>query len=716
MPVSDDLNLAYLENELTWINLLVHKCVLRWELAGQDFNDQFRGLRIDITETEAIADQPLWSNWGAAGGLSEAQELRFHKQEKLIKERRQDILKLAVEQHTRLRLPVLTDELGLSNFEYRAFLVCLVSSLDLRYERLFGFLQNDITRKSPGVNLILDILLSPGIERLSALECFSEQAPLCRLGLIHPIQNEYASRPILNREFMAAPEVVSWIVGQSNPAVTVDNSLQLLLPPFENLPFLNEPAFASVNWAAIIKERAHLSLSGADPHRQLFAAQWIAERLGNPLLVIDVAGLKNSGRLDSALLRMALRDCVLIQAIPLFSGWDAFLDADPSLQSAIMDEIAWFPGPVITQSATPWNAALVSTRDPRPIYRWNFNLPVFGERRGLWLYYLGEDGKLPEADLDLLAGQFILTSAQIQAAVHAARNLALQQQRPLKPADLLAAARQQTSSQLDNLAVKIKPRYTWQDVVLPEEELTVLHEIVATIRGRARVLDEWGLGKKLVPNPGIAVLFAGPPGTGKTLSAQVIAAELGLDIYRIDLSTVVSKYIGETEKNLEQIFSQAANSNAILFFDEADAIFGKRSEVKDAHDRYANIEVSYLLQRIENFDGVVILASNLRSNLDEAFVRRLQFIIDFPFPDEAQRLSIWKVLFPPGVPRAEALDFENLAKRFSFSGGNIRNVIVNAAFAAASEDNGVSNQHLMHAVRREMQKMGRLINEKELSL
>ena len=281
---------------------------------------------------------------------------------------------------------------------------------------------------------------------------------------------------------------------------------------------------------------------------------------------------------------------------------------------------------------------------------------------------------------------------------------------------LVAAARGQSSHHLDSLALKIRPRYTWGDIVLPEEELGVLHEIVGTIRGRARVLDEWGLNKKLVPNPGIAVLFAGPPGTGKTLAAQVMAAELGMDLYRIDLSTVVSKYIGETEKNLERIFSQAANSNTILFFDEADAIFGKRSDVKDAHDRYANIEVSYLLQRIESYDGVAILASNLRSNLDDAFIRRLQFIVDFPFPDETQRLQIWNVLFPPGVPRGEALDFESFAKRFRLSGGNIRNAIVNAAFAAASEDCGVSNRHLAHAVRRELQKMGRLINEKELAL
>jgi SpoVK/Ycf46/Vps4 family AAA+-type ATPase len=212
------------------------------------------------------------------------------------------------------------------------------------------------------------------------------------------------------------------------------------------------------------------------------------------------------------------------------------------------------------------------------------------------------------------------------------------------------------------------------------------------------------------------MLFAGPPGTGKTMAAEVIASELSLDLYKIDLSTIISKYIGETEKNLEQIFNEAQRSNAILFFDEADAIFGKRSEVKDAHDRYANIEVSYLLQRMENYDGVTILATNLRANLDEAFTRRLQFAVDFPFPEAEYRQHIWETLFPPDVPRASNLDFDLLARRFKLTGGSIRNIIVASAYLAAAEDKPVTMQHLLHATRRELQKMGRLVNEADLRL
>jgi SpoVK/Ycf46/Vps4 family AAA+-type ATPase len=278
---------------------------------------------------------------------------------------------------------------------------------------------------------------------------------------------------------------------------------------------------------------------------------------------------------------------------------------------------------------------------------------------------------------------------------------------------LFAAARAYSNPRLSNLARKIEPRYTWDDIILPEDQLAILREIVAAVRGRPLVLDQWGVGAKLASSAGVTMLFAGPPGTGKTMAAEVIASEMGLDLYKIDLSSIVSKYIGETEKNLEKIFSEAQSSNAILFFDEADAIFGKRSEVKDAHDRYANIEISYLLQRMEAYDGVTILATNLRANLDEAFTRRLQFAVNFPFPDHHYRLRIWRTLFPPDVPRDENLDFELLARRFKLAGGNIRNIIVGAAYLAAADGLSVTMEHLFHGTRRELQKMGRLVGEED---
>jgi SpoVK/Ycf46/Vps4 family AAA+-type ATPase len=227
-------------------------------------------------------------------------------------------------------------------------------------------------------------------------------------------------------------------------------------------------------------------------------------------------------------------------------------------------------------------------------------------------------------------------------------------------------------------------------------------------------MDDWGFDRKLATGKGVAALFAGASGTGKTMAAEVMAHELGLDLYRIDLASVVSKYIGETEKNLDRIFTAAETSNAILFFDEADALFGKRSEVRDSHDRYANLEISYLLQKMEQYDGITILATNLRQNLDEAFVRRLAFHVHFPFPDEADRLRIWRGIWPAAAPLGADVELDFLARQFKLSGGNIKNVALAASFLAAADGGHISMAHLFHATRREYQKMGKVLSTAEL--
>ncbi|MER2603708.1 MAG: ATP-binding protein, partial [Candidatus Competibacter phosphatis] len=278
-------------------------------------------------------------------------------------------------------------------------------------------------------------------------------------------------------------------------------------------------------------------------------------------------------------------------------------------------------------------------------------------------------------------------------------------------AELFAAARAQSDHHLRDLARKIKPKYTWADLVLPADELAQLKEICQQAKHRNTVYDQWGFGRKLALGKGLNILFSGPPGTGKTMAGDVIANELYLTLYKIDLSNVVSKYIGETEKNLERIFTAAQSTNAILFFDEADALFGKRSDVKDAHDRYANIEVGYLLQKMEEYEGVAILATNLRGHMDEAFVRRMHAIVEFPFPDEMHRRRIWEVMFPSEAPLAEDVDFGVLAREVKLAGGNIKNIALTAAFYAADSGDVIGMPHLLQAARREYQKLGRTWNE-----
>jgi SpoVK/Ycf46/Vps4 family AAA+-type ATPase len=234
------------------------------------------------------------------------------------------------------------------------------------------------------------------------------------------------------------------------------------------------------------------------------------------------------------------------------------------------------------------------------------------------------------------------------------------------------------------------------------------------VRYRVQVYAEWGFNQKLSLGKGAIALFSGDSGTGKTLSAEIIAKELGLELYKIDLSCVVSKYIGETEKNLNRVFQEAQQSNAILFFDEADALFGKRSEVKDAHDRYANIEINYLLQRVEEYEGAIILASNMSKSIDAAFVRRMHFCIEFPFPDEDYRLQIWRGIFPPQAPLAKDVDFEFLAHNFKITGGNIKNIAIAAAFRAA-KGNSIRMEHLILSVKREYQKLGKVCEQSEFA-
>jgi SpoVK/Ycf46/Vps4 family AAA+-type ATPase len=274
-----------------------------------------------------------------------------------------------------------------------------------------------------------------------------------------------------------------------------------------------------------------------------------------------------------------------------------------------------------------------------------------------------------------------------------------------------AAARRHGVRALADVAQPVPEHFGWDDLVLPADRLQRLRALGHRVRHRGLVHDEWGFAATLGAARGVVALFTGPSGTGKTMAAGVLAASLGLDLYRVDLAGLVSKYIGETEKNLARVFAAAASADVVLFFDEADALFGKRTEVRDAHDRYANVEVAYLLQRIEGHDGVVVLATNLRKNVDEAFLRRLQFVVEFPMPDRADRRRIWQRVFPAAAPLDPALDLDVLAERFELSGGSIRNVAVEAAFAAAARGCAIGPEQLRTALRHEYQKLGRVAVE-----
>ncbi|MCW2642541.1 MAG: ATPase, partial [Dactylosporangium sp.] len=303
---------------------------------------------------------------------------------------------------------------------------------------------------------------------------------------------------------------------------------------------------------------------------------------------------------------------------------------------------------------------------------------------------------------------FVLSAPAIRRAASAATLFAAADSGVIRAGHLRAGARTQNAAGLEHLARRIEPAVGWDDLVLPAPVRAQLRELAARARLRDRVLDEWRMRPGGGRGRGIAALFAGDSGTGKTMSAEVVAGSLGLDLYTVNLATVVDKYVGETEKNLERIFTEAAGVNGVLLFDEADAIFGKRSEVRDAHDRYANIESAYLLQRMETFDGIAVLATNLRANLDEAFTRRLDLVVDFPMPDEAARRALWDRCLGTRIPRSSEVDLGFLARSFELAGGHIRSAAITAAYLAAEAGHPVGMAELVGAVGREYRKLGRL--------
>jgi hypothetical protein len=360
---------------------------------------------------------------------------------------------------------------------------------------------------------------------------------------------------------------------------------------------------------------------------------------------------------------------------------------------------------------------ILTSREPlrarnRPLIRLDVNKPDASEQQSLWRNALGSLAPELNGQIETLTTQFDLGMQGIHAASAEVREGVSRGQEETPGAILWEACRAQSRPRLDDLAQRIQPAAIWDDLVLPEPQRQILHDVGAHIRQRARVYETWGFAAKGARGLGISALFSGASGTGKTMAAEVLANELRLDLYRIDLSQVVSKYIGETEKNLRRVFDAAEEGGAILLFDEADALFGKRSEVKDSHDRYANIEVSYLLQRMESYRGLAILTSNMKNALDPAFLRRIRFIVQFPFPDAVERADIWRRVFPPNTP-TEGLDVSKLAQ-LNVAGGNIRNIALNAAFLAADAGEPVRMTHLLRAAHSEYAKLEKPLTEAEI--
>jgi len=444
-----------------------------------------------------------------------------------------------------------------------------------------------------------------------------------------------------------------------------------------------------------------IALHGGDAELRRIIATAVARAVGSRLLAVRMDAIPAAADERVDLLRLLERESALSDALLLLEEAET---AERVTDRAVLGALADLGAPLILSSAHP----------PPPFPRATLAAEVepltHGEMRVAWGEALGDCATQLNGALDRVAGSFRLGLAGVRAVGSAYRTLP---DSSGGEARLWGLCRAYARPRLDGLAQRITPAATWRDLVVPPAQLDTLHAIALHVRHRMTVHERWGFADRSGRGMGITALFAGPSGTGKTMAAEVLANDLELDLYRIDLSQVVSKYIGETEKNLRRVFDAAEGGSAILLFDEADALFGKRSEVKDSHDRYANIEVSYLLQRMEVYRGLAILTTNLASAIDPAFLRRLRFSVTFPFPDAASRTEIWRRVFPAAAP-THGIDPVRLA-RLSVAGGNIRNIALHAAFYAADAVEPVGMAHVLRAARLEYAKLERTLTESEMA-
>ena len=627
---------------------------------------------------------------------------------------------------------------NLSDFERDVLLLCVGMELQPNFDSLCAEAQGDGQLSYPTFNLAMSALAAP---HWSAI---SPDHPLRRWQLIEIVRGKTITHSALriNERILhyligvdCLDEAFKGIIKPVSASEEMVRSRRQQLSGSHSKIASQIAALWSKNWAQqqngfsldslpiTDNPLPIVQLCGDEVESKLEIASTACEILGIKLAVISTRVIPTVTAELNNLILLWYREAKLMRSA-LLLDCDEMDSEDGAKENAIAQLIVNITIPII-----------IMTRDRRkttrrPFITFDIHPPTKQEQRQIWQNALGEFVPVLNGQVEVLVEQFNLNAPTIYAVCEEmisqnpenigadfTDNLPSQQTSKINPPagirnQLWDICRAQSRPRLDDLAQRILPAATWDDLVLPETERQTLREIAAHVRQRTKVYKEWGFAGKGDRGLGISALFAGTSGTGKTMSSEVLAGELQLDLYRIDLSSVVSKYIGETEKNLRRVFDAAESGATILLFDEADAIFGKRSDVKDSHDRYANMEVSYLLQRMESYQGLAILTTNLKDSLDTAFLRRIRFVVKYSFPDAKDRAEIWRRIFPKNTP-TEGLDCVKLG-RLNVAGGNIRNIALNAAFMAADTGEPVQMKHLLIAARAEYVKLERTLTDAEI--
>ncbi len=583
----------------------------------------------------------------------------------------------------------------LSDFDRDILLLCVAIEFHPDFASLFAAIQGNTQSNYPTLSLALSILPNPDWKSIAPA------APLRHWRLLEiGAGNALTLSPLKIDErilhYLLGTECLDPRLASMAEPLTSDSDL---VPSHQILA----EQIATI-WTKKASTLPVIQLSGAEAGSKKAIAATVCKICNLRSISISVQAIPLATDELDTFIRLWERETILSNSI-LYLDCDE-MDADPPRLRAISR---------LLQSIE--RCLFVASRErlrsgERPVVNFEVDLPHFDEQSQVWQQSIAKFAPEFTGPIDKLVSQFNLNPETIRAACsEAAGHFHPNTQKDLSNL-LWDACRWQSRPRLDELAQQIPPAADWENLVLPDSQREILREVAAHVRQRITVYQTWGFGAKNSRGLGISALFSGSSGTGKTLAAEVLAQELRLDLYRIDLSSVVSKYIGETEKNLRRVFDAAEYGGAILLFDEADALFGKRSEVKDARDRYANIEVSYLLQRMESYPGLAILTTNLKSAIDPAFLRRIRFVTQFPFPDATQRAEIWRRIFPRNTPTQD-LDYVKLG-RLNVAGGNIRNIALNGAFLAADRSEPVQMKHLLRAAQTEYSKLEKSLTEAEV--
>ncbi len=599
-------------------------------------------------------------------------------------------IKLRVEKTT-VSLPLLElfERFGLDEFERKSVLMAFAPEIDLKYSKLYAYLQDDMTRKAPGIALCCELFLPIGVELASCISRFQGG------GFVRLFEKTELDKGLLVLRREVVEFLANGTLRDCGSSRLFDGNSQVRLDPLS----IHESVARQLDVAFAYPGQCCIRISGPRGGGKRFQIEHLMARQRARCVFADLAGEDWKETAASASLAADLTDAFLC-----FYHLDRKDETGQSVAppQAMLEELERLELHrdkrfLLSQFSSPMRMQMLTVE---------LEIPQANETERLILF----DSSLREVSLngcttEELAAKFRFSPRQIRVACEQAVGLARLEGDNVISGELIhRCCYRQSVHRLGELASQVAPGYSWDDVVLPDTQKKLMRRACGHIRYRHQVSARWGFGGKVGYGWGLSILFAGSPGTGKTMCAQVIAHELNMELYKINLSQIVSKYIGETEKNLRALFTEAKNASCILFFDECDALFGKRSEVKDSHDRNANVEVAYLLQQIEEYDGVCILATNLIGNIDAAFMRRITYVVHFPFPDPNAREAIYRGLLPAGAPVSNDIDWRFLAEKFELSGGHIKNIVLSAAFMAAGEGESIAMRHMLRAAVTELKK------------